>query len=307
MIYFNEIDSFAATWIQNLFPSATVDRRSIKDVDGKDTYRFGRCHFFAGIAGWEYALQLAGWPDDWPVWTGSCPCQPFSSAGKRQGESDERHLWPDFRKLIAECLPPVVFGEQVASKDGRLWLAGVRTDLEALGYALGAADLCAASVSAPHIRQRLYWVGVANKNRCSPWNSATESNGHRSAAISASGGNPERLDDASDFRRKTWRNDNSQHDRQQLSATSQSNSGLVNSNGYHSHWWSGPLQVGWNAIEAEIERGGKKYRAKWRIKPGLSIVAHGIPGRVGKVCGAGNAIVPQLAAEFIGSVIDLLS
>ncbi|KKK66801.1 hypothetical protein LCGC14_2960470, partial [marine sediment metagenome] len=74
------------------------------------------------------------------------------------GHADERHLWPAFYDLIAECRPPVVLGEQVASKDGREWLAGVRADLEALGYAVGAADLCAACVGAPHIRQRLWWV-----------------------------------------------------------------------------------------------------------------------------------------------------
>src|SRR5690606_9334954 len=93
---------------------------------------------------------------------GSCPCQPFSSAGKRQGERDKRHLWPEFYRLIKECNPPVVFGEQVASPLGRKWLAGVRADLEALGYAVGAADLCAAGVNAPHIRQRLYWVADTN-------------------------------------------------------------------------------------------------------------------------------------------------
>ncbi|MGA0841021.1 MAG: DNA cytosine methyltransferase, partial [Pseudomonadales bacterium] len=89
------------------------------------------------------------------------PCQPFSSAGKQRGVDDERHLWPVFERLIAECRPPVVAGEQVASKAGRSWLAGVRADLEALGYGVGAADLCAAGVGAPHIRQRLYWVAVS--------------------------------------------------------------------------------------------------------------------------------------------------
>ncbi len=101
-------------------------------------------------------------PEDRLVWTGSCPCQPFSCAGKQKGTQDERHLWPEFRRLITECHPPIIFGEQVASKLGREWLAGVRADLEALGYAVGAADLCAAGATAPHLRQRLYWVADAN-------------------------------------------------------------------------------------------------------------------------------------------------
>ncbi len=165
MHLYNEFDRKAAAWLGqltglNIIPNGNIDTRSICDVRPSDLVGFTQCHFFAGIGGWSEALRLAGWPEDRPVWTGSCPCQPFSAAGKQMGEADERHLWPEFRRLVAECRPPVVFGEQVASSLGRQWLAGVRSDLEALGYAVGAADLCAAGVGAPHIRQRLYWGGV---------------------------------------------------------------------------------------------------------------------------------------------------
>ena len=170
MNYYNEIDPFAAAWLRelikaNLIAPGEVDERSIEDVLPSDLKGYKQCHFFAGIGGWSYALRLAGWPDDREVWTGSCPCQPFSAAGKRKGTADERHLWPAFNWLIGQCRPSMVFGEQVASKDGRLWLAGVRSDLEALGYAVGAADLCAAGVGAPHIRQRLYWLANNNNKR----------------------------------------------------------------------------------------------------------------------------------------------
>jgi len=163
-VYYNDNDPFCVEWLKKLIEfkmiaDGDIDNRSIRDVTGSDLRGYTQCHFFAGIGGWSYALRLAGVPDDYPVWTGSCPCQPFSIAGKRKGTKDERHLWPEFRRLISECNPPTVFGEQVASKDGRLWLSGVRSDLEALGYAVGGADLCAAGVGAPHIRQRLYWVG----------------------------------------------------------------------------------------------------------------------------------------------------
>lgn len=167
MHYYNEIEDYAATWIENLIldgliPDGKVDRRSIVDVHPADLEGFTQCHFFAGVAGWSLAMRLAGWPDDREVWTGSCPCQPFSIIGKKKGVEDERHLWPDFFRLIIARRPATVFGEQVASKDGRDWLAGVRDDLEGAGYAVGAADLCSAGVAAPHIRQRLYWVGDAN-------------------------------------------------------------------------------------------------------------------------------------------------
>ena len=162
--YYNEFEPYAAAWLRNLIErgliaDGEVDGRSIVDVRPDDLRDFTQCHFFAGIAGWSLAARLAGWPDDRPVWTGSCPCQPFSAAGKGKGVEDERHLWPELHRLIAECRPAVVFGEQVASKDGLGWLDAVHADLEASGYAVGAADLCAAGVGAPHIRQRLWFVG----------------------------------------------------------------------------------------------------------------------------------------------------
>jgi len=168
--YYNEWDPFAAQWLRNLaaageVSAGIVDETSITEVRPDDVTGYERAHFFAGIGGWEYALRLAGWPGDRPVWTGSCPCQPFSAAGKRGGNMDARHLWPNFLALIRACKPATIFGEQVASADGRVWLDGVRADLEALGYEVGAADLCAAGVSAPHIRQRLYWVAYAKGER----------------------------------------------------------------------------------------------------------------------------------------------
>lgn len=162
--YYNEIDPFAAAWLRELIKAGhiapgEVDERSIADVIPSDVAGFTQCHFFAGIGVWSYALRCAGWPDDRPVWTGSCPCQPFSSAGKGKGFADERHLWPDFHRLISQCRPTVCLGEQVASKDGLAWLDLVQADMENAGYAFGAVDTCAAGVGAPHIRQRLYWVG----------------------------------------------------------------------------------------------------------------------------------------------------
>jgi DNA (cytosine-5)-methyltransferase 1 len=185
-VYYNDNDPRCCSWLSNLIaagklPPGHVDSRSIKDIKLNDPIP-PTAHFFAGIGGWPPALALANWPPSIPVWTGSCPCQPYSAAGKRKGDADERNLWPQFLRLIRHHKPPVCFGEQVASKDGRDWLAGVRVDLEKLGYEVGAADLCAAGIGEkvwveiidevtgevvyedweiagpPHIRQRLYWV-----------------------------------------------------------------------------------------------------------------------------------------------------
>lgn len=172
--YYNEIDPYAAQWLRNLIAAGLiapgdVDERDIRDVRPGDIRGYTQCHFFAGIGVWSYALRLAGWPDDRPVWTGSCPCQPFSAAGRGKGFADERHLWPHFHWLIAQCRPPVVFGEQVASKDGLGWWDVVSADLEGTGYTSGAVDTCAAGFGAPHIRQRLYWVAYADDARLEGW------------------------------------------------------------------------------------------------------------------------------------------
>lgn len=172
--YYNEIDDYAARWLENLIEAGhiapgVVDRRSIVDVRPSDLDGFAQCHFFAGIGVWSLALRRAGWGDTRPVWTGSCPCQPFSSAGKGGGFDDERHLWPYFHHLIRVCRPEFVIGEQVASKDGLAWIDLVQDDMEGEGYTFGAADTCAAGFGAPHIRQRLYWVAHAPRRRKPGW------------------------------------------------------------------------------------------------------------------------------------------
>jgi len=165
--YYNEIDPFAAQWLRNLIAGGhiapgEVDERSIEDVTPDDLRGFTQCHFFAGIGVWSHSLRLAGWPDDKPVWTGSCPCQPFSAAGKGDGFADERHLWPHFFHLISERRPEHVFGEQVAAGNANAWFDLVQADLEGMGYAFGLVPFAAAGVGAPHIRERAYWVANTN-------------------------------------------------------------------------------------------------------------------------------------------------
>lgn len=168
--YYNEIDPFAAQWLRNLIAGGhiapgEVDERSIEDVTPDDLRGFTQCHFFAGIGVWSHSLRLAGWPDDKPVWTGSCPCQPFSAAGKGDGFADERHLWPHFFHLISERRPQHVFGEQVASGNANTWFDLVQADLEGLEYAFGLVPFTSAGIGAPHVRERAYWVANASSGR----------------------------------------------------------------------------------------------------------------------------------------------
>ena len=171
--YYNEYDKHAAAWLrelikQGLIADGVVDERSIKDVQAEDLRGFTQHHFFAGIGGWSYALRLAGWGDDKPIWTGSCPCQPFSAAGKQKGKADDRHLWPDFFRLIRSCRPVTVVGEQVARAISHGWIDDLQADLEAKNYTTGAIVLGSHSVGGFHQRQRLYWVADSKLQRREP-------------------------------------------------------------------------------------------------------------------------------------------
>jgi len=172
--YYNEFEKKSALWLENLIAAGliapgVVDTRSIEDVKPSDLRGFKQCHFFAGVGVWSYALRLAGWPDDRPVWSGSAPCQPFSQAGKGAGFNDQRHLWPAFQWLIAQCNPTTVVGEQVAGPVAGPWIDLIQNDLEGMGYATGAVAFPACSVGAPHIRQRLYWCGTLDYTGGKRW------------------------------------------------------------------------------------------------------------------------------------------
>lgn len=225
--FYNEIDR----------RSGYIDDRSIEDITPNDLHGYDHLHFFAGIGGWDLACQLAGYrlPG---TWTGSCPCQPFSTAGRRAGTDDSRHLWPAWFRLIRECRPQRVFGEQVASAIDYGWLDCLSTDLEAEDYAVGAVVLGAHSSGAPHQRQRLFWVGNAN----------------------GTGPQRQRIDsDKYAGQRAAW------------------------------------------AAGVDVQCPDGKTRI---LEPGIQPLAHGVLARVAKLRGLGNAIVPQVAAEFIEAAME---
>ncbi|MEH6413865.1 DNA cytosine methyltransferase [Pseudomonas sp. CGJS7] len=161
--FYNENDPYLCDWLRNLIavgliPAGDVDDRDIRSVCADDLRGYGQCHFFAGVGGFAYAARLAGWPDDAPLWTGGFPCQPFSVAGRQRAQADDRHLWPELRRLIASARPDVFLGENVAGLIP-LGLDGVLSDLEAEGYASRAVVVPACAVNAPHRRDRVWIVG----------------------------------------------------------------------------------------------------------------------------------------------------
>jgi DNA (cytosine-5)-methyltransferase 1 len=317
--YYNEFDPYASQWLRNLIAAGhialgDVDDRDMKEVHYDDIKNYDQCHFFAGVGGWSLALRYAGWDNERPVWTGSCPCQPFSGAGKGEGTDDSRHLWPEFRRLISHAKPPVIFGEQVASKLGRSWLSTVRSDLEAMGYGVGAADLCAASAGAPHIRQRLWWMADTNGRNTCPEREQPRGQYGQQPQNGCIGG----VGDPKGRQPRGQRQPNTLNGRQEPIGRPSSGGGMGQ-----------PLVEGLEGLTGYGDNSNKPGRidpsqgrpvatpgdaltswsdSEWPpctdgkarpIEPGTFPLALGVPNRVGKLRAYGNAICPQVAAEFI--------
>lgn len=284
--YYNEIDPFAVLWIKEmikfgLIADGEVDQRSIEDVRADDVAGFRECHFFAGIGIWALVLRQAGWPDGRPVWTGSCPCQPFSVAGKRTGFADKRHLWPCWYRLISECRPGTIIGEQVAGKAGMQWWDVVADDLENAGYAVAAANLCACSVGAPHIRQRLYWLADSREYRLQRGVSrrqdaqrAVVNRQVRCSSADCGLSNPY-------SEQRQWSEAEFAGYRVQKSA-----------NHSQTHW----------SRAAYVQCGDGKVRP---IKPGIECLVDGFAGRGALLRCLGNTIVAPLAKTFVETVMEV--
>lgn len=313
--YYNEIDELAAAWLRELIKArliadGEVDTRSIADVHADDLRGFGQCHFFAGIGGWSYALRLAGWPDDLDVWTGSCPCQPFSNAGASNGADDPRHVWPAWLRLIKKRRPRRVLGEQVASADGLGWLDRVSTDLEAEDYAVGSVDLGAPGVGAFHIRQRIWFVadrGMADDDEqgCS----SVETSWLHERRARASG----KKETARDVDGAQWNDVDGCGESGRM--------GNPAREGRQEQQWFSRLVPETSGSESRKTAIGTGAPAFWHdaaflecsdgktrpIEPGSFPLAYGVPGRVGRLRCYGNAIVPQVAAAFIEAYVQARS
>jgi DNA (cytosine-5)-methyltransferase 1 len=298
--YYNEIDPYAAEWLQNLINAGhiapgVVDTRSIIDVKPDDLAGFVQCHFFAGIGGWSLAARLAGWPDDRPVWTGSCPCQPFSAAGKGAGFTDERHLWPAFYHLIEQCRPAVVFGEQVASKAVDAWIDLVHADLEGMGYAFGCVPFPSAGICAPHIRDRNYWVAHASSQRLAQriGDGRVQRETVRALTREAADG-----DGAVGGLADT--NHDGRLSRSPAAEAAGHGDTARSAGGDDRLHAAGPTNGFWRAADWLGCTDGK-----WRpVEPGTFPLANGVSNRVGRLRAYGNAINVQAAKEFMQIVLE---
>jgi DNA (cytosine-5)-methyltransferase 1 len=301
--YYNEIDPFAAAWLRELIKAGLiadgeVDERSIELVRPDDVRGFVQCHFFAGIGGWSLALRLAGWPDSQPVWTGSCPCQPFSSAGTKIGGNDPRDLWPVWFQLVKECRPVVVFGEQVEAAIGYGWLDRLCDDLEAEDYAVGPVGLPGPCVGSFDARHRLWFVadaghahGRANSSEQFRLVGRDGSQSEGPKATSQSRNGRTFCDVGESYRR-----------RQRTRRIDQST--VWNDATERREDWSDVNSSGatfWSAAEWINCTDGKARP----VEPGTFPLAHGVSNRVGRLRGYGNAIKPQVAQVFIEAYMSI--
>lgn len=317
MNYYNEIDLYAAAWLRNLIAGGhiapgVVDTRSIEDVNPAELDGYTQCHFFAGIGIWSHALRRAGWPDDRPVWTGSCPCQPFSEAGKSGGFADERHLWPAWFHLIQTKRPGVVFGEQVEAAVRHGWLDLVQADLEGAGYTVGAVSFPAAGVGAPHIRQRLWFVGDAFGQRLE--GHAGDGDGQQNGAVAprsvAETGDTGGLADSAGQRQYGRGPSQAGDGRDTARVESQrlcdvggladaEHDGIISDTACEAHR-PGPTNGFWRDADWLGCRDGK-----WRpVESGTFPLAHGAAQRVGRLRAYGNGIVSEAAVALIQSYMQ---
>jgi DNA (cytosine-5)-methyltransferase 1 len=327
--FYNEIEPYLCAWLNNqiaagLVPPGRVDGRDIRELDPNDLAGYRQVHLFAGVGGWAYAARLSGWPDDAELWTASCPCQPFSVAGKRAGTADPRHLWPDVFRLVRARRPAVLVGEQVAAAVGRHWLDRVFDDLEALDYACRAVVVPACAVNAPHRRDRLWFVAHTDDARLQglvgdvAGASARRRVPHGLSAEAGIRDDARAVGDADGLGRQGDPHAAGRAPRgraRPVTGSGCAGDGAVadpDESGAAEGWVQrcGELGgAGGDPRDRDVDAGGVWDDHGWIVgydgrlrrvpRSGIRLLAHGIPARIPRLRAAGNAIVPQLAAQVL--------
>ena len=270
---------------------------------------------FSGIGGFDLAAQWMGWTNvfqvEWDEWcqkiltknfpnvekykdikefdgtkyrglvdiiSGGFPCQPFSHAGKRQGEADDRYLWPEMLRVIREVKPSFVVGENVAglvSMENGKTLEGILSDLENEGYQTESFIIPACGVGAWHRRDRIWIVcyseSIRMENRCERQRGVCK----KVSGCGVSG----------------------------LSGISSEDVSNSNNQGLQGRPKAGDVSRGGEKRNEQSKRCSESFRgANWAIEPDVGRVANGIPNRVDRLKGLGNAIVPQVAFELFKAI-----
>ena len=220
--------------------------------------------------------------------TGGFPCQPFSVAGKQRGAADDRWLWPEMAGVIERVRPAWVLAENVPGII-RMELDTVLSDLESLDYTAWTVVVPAVGVDAPHRRERV-WIagntiggGFSGQHRGRAGSQLT--NG-RAYVAHAQGGRGESSGTGQD---KGWT-------AKTLGSSSQS-CNVANADSERLAQWQGVTS--YDGTQQPPTVGA----CRWQSEPNVGRVAYGIPSRVDRLRGLGNAIVPQVAYQFIRMMI----
>ena len=217
--------------------------------------------------------------------TGGYPCQPFSQAGKRRGAEDDRHLWPSMFGIIRTSRPTWILAENVAGHV-TLGLDEVLADLESEDYAVQPIIVPACAVDAPHRRDRVWILGNAKRD---------SGNASREIAFTDSDG---RLRELAIKKIQTRRNafangGNAFADSNIKRLEGQTSKRIQKAERREDKFC--------DEFSSRDCRGGARF---WSAEPNVGRVAHGIPRRVDRLRGLGNAIVPQVAYEIIKAMIE---
>jgi len=241
--------------------------------------------------------------DNIDIITGGYPCQPFSVAGNKKGVEDPRHLWPEYFRLIKECRPTWVIGENVAGHI-KLGLDAVQEDLESEGYSLRTFSISASSIGAPHQRERVWTVAYSERNGLL----ATEKREsieetirqqpqgeNNTFNIEGTGSIPVSTSDVEDTRRRSWREQFTRNKESVGRGTSEKTERSTNSN----------TTTGSSEGTTTMANGNENKNNWWHTEPNVGRVADGVSDRTHRLKSLGNAVVPQIPYYIAKSILEV--
>ena len=258
---------------------------------------------FSGIRIFEDVRQFPATEFREPfLLTGGYPCQPFSQAGKRRGAEDDRHLWPSMFGIIRTSRPTWILAENVAGHV-TLGLDEVLADLESEGYAVQPIIIPACAVDAPHRRDRV-WIMA--------WNSSSNEKNQIGKIQKRQDSDTRRIRDMGNAKSdrlqgRTQSKDGERYFEQdgttdKPTGTSSGDTSRILGNAKRDSGNASRVEQ-WRSAPIQSELVAAKCGNRWSAEPNVGRVAHGIPRRVDRLRGLGNAIVPQVAYEIIKAMI----
>lgn len=265
----------AASWVgfKNIF-QVEIDKYCLKTLNKN----------FPNVTKYEDIREFSGkkYNGTIDIVSGGFPCQPFSVSGLRKGTEDNRYLWKEMLRVIREIQPIAILGENVPGIIG-MELDNVQADMESAGYKTQTFIIPACSVGAWHKRDRVWIVCYSKcfRQRRFNWGGAEKESTNRCEIFSNANG--------------SWQLQ--QKRIEQTCGERISNSSKITSNNVSKRF---KKQQQCKLKKEKYET--PLYNSWWEFEPGLGRVANGIPNRVDRLKGLGNAIVPQVAYKLFSAI-----